>query len=390
MAPGPTDAGVRDYAALSIPELEKLVGAGKKEPKYRAPMSARAVLEENRIAAMRRRAEKAALEQDLREKDLEMLKGESSLLKGDMDADKSRRAHAKVLSDGYREAIDSKLGARRETPQPEPEFFPFTGGEQLEVKRKLVARAQHAEFLAREPDPGKRAKHTPRRPDDPLQPMAVRTYEEKEVDPRGFKDSTFTAVYPAFLTKSSTYVTRMVNPQTQQAALAQKVSATFDKLQKDWEDKKAEDKNRSMGLHVNDNLEQEERARERAKNRANADALRLQIREARARRQAEDAERSRAQSGHFGPIDRKNQKDQLEAKNAQELLEQMATARARAEDLRQYDMEQDRLYAENQVKDLVTEREKEMRKVQKSHAVLRNSWAQQVKMRNVRSIVQSV
>ena len=40
----------------------------------------------------------------------------------------------------------------------------------------------------------------------------------------------------------------------------------------------------------------------------------------------------------------------LEAKNAAELREQMATAKARAEDLRQYDMEQDRLYAENQAR----------------------------------------
>merc|ERR1719440_381923 len=103
-------------------------------PVSREPQTARAVLEENRIAALHRREERARVKAEGRAREVALLEHERDFFNDDIDKERSRRESASALSKQYQAEIarrtearrpQTKLGAAKEEAADLKEFFPF-------------------------------------------------------------------------------------------------------------------------------------------------------------------------------------------------------------------------------------------------------------------------
>lgn len=374
------------YSMFSIEEMERLLRKDANRPAT-TPLTARAVLEENRIAALRRREEKARVRAEGRATEVALLEQERAAFDDDIHKERSRREDARSLSDHYKDEIAKRAEARRRDmmhPVQEREFFPFTDGESLERKRKDLARAHMKDLLAARVATSARA--------DPLRARPVRNYGESVAEPpKPSEVHSFNANYPVFLKKATEYATKLADPVAGRAVLQQRVASTYERLQRDYAAKLAERENQGLGINMNDSLTADTEAASMEERKKNAVAIRQQIEDQRLRREEEKKESRSERHGYYGPSNKTlTVQKQLAKEHANDLRRQIEVDKARAKDLREYELAQDRIFQESHVQNLLNDQQRASVREKKSKRVLKESWDQQVKMRQVRAIVQNV
>jgi hypothetical protein len=141
---------------------------------------------------------------------------------------------------------------------------------------------------------------------------------------------------------------------------------------------------------MNDDLTGEAAAAARVEKRKVAAEVRQQIEEREKARAEEKRQVKLEMHGYFGP-DQKTRAAQkaTEKEHASELLRQMEVDRARMKDLKAYELAQDRVLIENQAQEIKNDLKYGSVSKRKKQLVLKQSWDQQVKMRQVRAIVQN-
>jgi hypothetical protein len=326
-----------------------------------------------------------------------LLEHERDFFNDDIDKERSRRESASALSKQYQAEIarrtearrpQMKLGAAKEEAADVKEFFPFTHGEQLEKRRRDLARQQHKELC----DHLALVNPSPRV--DPLKPRPVRKYGAQTNDPQKPAEAhSFNNEYPCFLKKAKEYATRLPDPKVGHLAMKQRVAEAYEALQRDYAARLAERESIGLGkeLTLADGLEAEAQKASVEERRKNAAAIREQMEEQR-RRRAEEKQQARAEHhGYYGPKDKRFTVQQSLAKeHADDLRRQIEVDKERAKDLRDYELAQDRLYHESHVNDMLNDQRRAGMREKKSQRMLKESWDQQVKMRQVRSIIQHV
>jgi hypothetical protein len=372
------------YSDLSIAQLEGMLK--KERPALRQPLTARGVLEENRIAAETRKAESARAKADGRAWELKLINERIGGVDEEIDQIRSRREAASALSKEYKAELERKEAARRRGSlrAPEAEFFPFTDGEQLDVKRQDLRR-KHTEHLL---DHLTVVNPAPR--EDPLRPRAVRKYGEAVTDFDPPPVHSFNSNYPSFLKKSREYATKFADPEATRMAMKQRVSAAYEAMQREYAAKLADHEERGVGLQINDSLMKEEAAAAIEKRKQVDLAVRQQMEE-RAVRRAEEKRAARDEThGYFGPTDKTRSAQAAIAKeHANDLMRQIEVDRARAQDLRAYELAQDRMHLESYAQEITNDARHGNLRRKKNQRLLKQSWEQQVKMRQVRAIVQN-
>jgi hypothetical protein len=199
--------------------------------------------------------------------------------------------------------------------------------------------------------------------------------------------------YPIFLKKAKEYATRLADPKVGRLAMQQRVAAAYETLQRDYAAKLADREGLGFGAQLNvvDGLESAAQAASLEERRKNAAAIREQMEEQRLKREEEKKQARGERHGYYGPSDKKHTVQQSLAKgHADDLRRQIEIDKARVKDLRAYELAQDRLYQESHVQELLNDQRHASARERKSQRVLKESWDQQVKMRQVRSIVQNV
>merc|ERR1719478_187471 len=157
MAPATSAMPARDFSGFSIDEMEQMLRPASRPG---APLTARGVLEENRIAAQNRKDENARVKAEVRAQEVALLEIERGSFDDDIIKDRSKNDAARALADHHKAEIARRAEARRRADQAkarkDPSHFPFTDGE------KLVTSAPRA---------------------DPLKPRAVQAYGENAARP---------------------------------------------------------------------------------------------------------------------------------------------------------------------------------------------------------------
>jgi len=388
MAPATSAMPARDFSGFSIDEMEQMLRPSSRPGAARAPLTARGVLEENRIAAQNRKDENARVKAEVRAQEVALLEIERGSFDDDIIKDRSKNDAARALADHHKAEIARRAEARRRADQAkarkDPSHFPFTDGEKLEKRRKDLARAHAQDLLEQFVTSAPRA--------DPLKPRAVQAYGENAARPTTAPEvHSFNSHYPVFLTKAREHTLRLADPVANRAAAQQRVAAAYEALQRDYETKLAEREGRGFGLEKNDSLSAEAQAASLEERKKNADAIRQQMEEKLQKREEEKKQAREESHGYYGPANKGYTVQQSLAKeHANDLKRQIEVDKARAKDLREYELAQDRIYNESQSQAIVSDQRHAIMREKKSQRVLKESWAQQVKMRQVRAIVQRV
>lgn len=353
----------------------------KPHSKPRAPVSARAVLEENRIEAERIRAEKRRLKFAGGADAAELLEADRAAFGANQEQARVRREQQIALSEHYREEIAERAARRKAAKQPveEKRYFPFTDGERVErLQREAKAKRQeemqrvHAEIAP------------PVRRNPQARPPVAPYSGEQALGPP--KVHSFNNAYPLFLSKAEDHMTRRTDARHVHRAMRAKMSETYDELKGEFEQSKHEERQRNAGLALHDRLTgvgASDMLQERLKN---AEVLRKQIADKQQRLSDEKAAFRAHEHGYFGPPN-KMKTDVLVHEHKRILKEQMQEQKARNEDDREFDLKQDRILNHNMLREMVSDHERSTKKVWKYRETLKRSWEQQLKMKGVRDIV---
>jgi len=365
--------------ALSVQEMEDMLF--KPHTKPRAPVSARAVLEENRIEAERVRAEKQRQKRSGRQETAELLREDQQAFGRHQEAQSKRKDMAVALAEHYREEIAARAARRKaaKAPVEEKRYFPFTDGERVEQQQREAKARRQAEMQACMEELSPR----PRRNPQARPPVAPYVGEAAAKPPQVHS---FNDCYPKFLSKAEDHMTRRTDVQHVHRAMRAKMDETYSRLQGEFEQSKQQERQRNAGLALHDRLTGVGAADMLQERRKNAEVLRQQMEDKRQRLSDEKAAYRAHEHGYYGPPN-KQKTDVLVVEHKRMLKAQMQEQKSRLEDDREFDLKQDRILNANMLREMVSDHERSAKKVWKYRETLKRSWEQQLKMKGVRDIV---
>lgn len=379
------------------------------------PMSARAVLQENKLLSQKRKADKGRERKDSLALVDRLLEKERQALDNERQKQLDRREQQAVLSKQYKERIIEKESVRENAyatkvaEQRSEAYFPFNEGEVVETYRAHAnarLRAEMQEFTEAQrnalPPRSDKLLDSVRVDHNVLYPLAPNArnvkageyLKETVAKPPAEGPAVVPYVcqdYPKFLTRARQYLSRRTETEHVKLAMAKEVDRTRENLERMAAERREDAREHEEGKAINESLRYDDDRAQQIARKQNAEYVHAQMTERETREASHARSLKEAPHGYWGPeekiaVDKRTFQEQM----CKDLVAQMAVNQNRKLDSRDRNLRQERCLVENAVADMLRERDRQVARAAKQKDALKRAWKNQVQMRTVRNNVELI
>jgi len=392
-----------------------------------APLTARALLEENKQLIAEKESRRAMARKNSQEEFEKLILQDRQVIECDKARQLNRRMAQRELAEHYKERICDRERSTSKTAQYEVKrqqgtaisYFPFVEGETVDMDRKAKSAQMRQEMLGFLK--AQRAQRPPRMDKlltdvkgvpihYPVQPVSARMRPsrpsalaagarasseqpaERLVEPpsESPEPSDYLKRHPRFLTRPSEHMSRRLADGHVRQALEDKVMQTKAELEAAARERELETQKLNEGVLVGDAKRKDREVAAKEERLRNAVALREQI-EQRQRKAIHDKQATRSEAaGYWGPEDKNSNDPDTSRAHCADLIKQMEVDQYRKHHDKGQRLRQEKQMIDNCIAEMSQDRAKEREKQRAHKEVLTTTWESQRKIKQALSTLDKV